>query len=57
MLRIPSLDCMLTFDVVLRHRAVYLQATRAVIEKEAPGLVIAMLQGSLKVTNLAMLSR
>ena len=57
MRRISSLDCMLTFDVVLWRRAVCLQATRAVIEKEAPGLVIAMLQGSLKVTNLAMLSR
>ncbi|CAH1791459.1 unnamed protein product [Owenia fusiformis] len=33
------------------------EATKAVIEKEAPGLALAMLQGSLQVTSLAMLSR
>ena len=36
---------------------VYLQATKAILEKEAPGLVIAMLKGSLEVTPMAMLSR
>ena len=34
-----------------------LQATKAVIEKEAPGMSLAMLQGSLKITHMAMLSR
>ena len=33
------------------------QATREVIEREAPGLAVAMLMGSLTVTPLAMLSR
>ena len=33
------------------------EATRAVLEKEAPGLMVAMMKGSLEVTPLAMLSR
>lgn len=33
------------------------EATRAVIEKEAPGLSLAMIKGSLEITPLAMLSR
>lgn len=33
------------------------EATKAVIEKEAPGMVIAMIKGSLDVTPMAMLSR
>ncbi|PIK48671.1 hypothetical protein BSL78_14483 [Apostichopus japonicus] len=33
------------------------EATRSVIEKEATGLAIAMLTGSLKMTPLTMLSR
>lgn len=34
-----------------------LQATREVIEREAPGMALAMLMGSLNVTPLGMLSR
>ncbi|CAG7720845.1 unnamed protein product, partial [Allacma fusca] len=33
------------------------EATKAVIEKEAPGLAIAIIQGSLAITPMAMLSR
>lgn len=33
------------------------QATREVIEREAPGMALAMLMGSLNVTPLGMLSR
>ena len=33
------------------------EATRQIIEKEAPGLVIAMITKSLAVTSMAMLSR
>lgn len=33
------------------------EATKKVIEKEAPGLSIAMLNASLKITPLAVLSR
>ena len=39
------------------HRDVTPEATRLVIEKEAPGLVFAMLRDSLEVTPHAMLSR
>ena len=42
------------FDMV--HCAVR-QATREVIEREAPGMALAMLMGSLNVTPLGMLSR
>ena len=34
-----------------------IQATREVLTKEAPGLAIAMITGSLAITPLAMLSR
>ncbi len=34
-----------------------LQATKEVIEREAPGMSLAMLMGSLNVTPLGMLSR
>jgi len=34
-----------------------LKATKCVLDKEAPGMAVAMLTGSLKVTPLAMLSR
>ena len=34
-----------------------LQATKEVIEREAPGMALAMLMGSLQVTPLGMLSR
>lgn len=33
------------------------QATKEVIEREAPGMALAMLMGSLNVTPLGMLSR
>ncbi|GFS11897.1 gephyrin [Elysia marginata] len=33
------------------------EATKAVVDKEAPGMALAMLQGSLKITPMAMLSR
>ena len=33
------------------------EATKAVINKEAPGLAVAMMQGSLAITPMAMLSR
>ncbi|XP_005090817.2 gephyrin [Aplysia californica] len=33
------------------------EATKSVIEKEAPGMIVAMLKGSLEITPLAMLSR
>ncbi|XP_072024079.1 uncharacterized protein [Amphiura filiformis] len=39
------------------HRDVTPEATKQVLEKEAPGLALAMLMGSLKVTHFAMLSR
>lgn len=35
----------------------FLQATKEVIEREAPGMSLAMLMGSLNVTPLGMLSR
>lgn len=38
------------------HRS-SLQATKEVIEREAPGMSLAMLMGSLNVTPLGMLSR
>ena len=34
-----------------------LQATKSVLDKETPGLVIAMITKSLQVTEMAMLSR
>ena len=40
-----------------RCTIVWMQATRGVLTKEAPGLTIAMISGSLAVTPLAMLSR
>uniref|UniRef100_A0A8C2ZKL2 Gephyrin n=1 Tax=Cyclopterus lumpus TaxID=8103 RepID=A0A8C2ZKL2_CYCLU len=39
------------------HRLQRLKATRDVIEREAPGMALAMLMGSLNVTPLGMLSR
>ncbi|XP_022091284.1 gephyrin-like isoform X2 [Acanthaster planci] len=39
------------------ERDVTPEATKAIIEKEAPGLALSMLMGSLRVTPLAMLSR
>ena len=33
------------------------QATKSLLDKEAPGLVVAMISSSLKVTPMAMLSR
>lgn len=33
------------------------EATKLVLEKEAPGMVVAMIQGSLQSTPMAMLSR
>lgn len=51
-------------DVILTNggtgfapRDVTPEATKLVITKEAPGMVIAMIQGSLAVTPFAMLSR
>ena len=45
---------MCVFDMV---RCAVRQATREVIEREAPGMALAMLMGSLNVTPLGMLSR
>ena len=48
----------LLLHVVLADELIiFQQATREVIDKEAPGLVHAMTAGSLNVTKLAMLSR
>lgn len=52
------------FDLILTTggtgfapRDVTPEATKLVISKDAPGMVIAMIQGSLGVTPMAMLSR
>lgn len=45
------------FCLKIEHLFVMLQATREVIEREAPGMALAMLMGSLNVTPLGMLSR
>lgn len=39
------------------NKTFYLQATKAILEKEAIGITIAMITQSLQVTKLAMLSR
>lgn len=40
-----------------KERLIVFQATKEVIEREAPGMALAMLMGSLNVTPLGMLSR
>ncbi|XP_067132977.1 gephyrin [Centruroides vittatus] len=53
-----GLDLILTVGGTgFTERDVTPEATRAVIEKDAPGISIAMVQGSLKITPYAMLSR
>lgn len=52
------LDLILTIGGTgFTERDVTPEATKAIIDKEAPGMTIAMIQGSLKITPFAMLSR
>ena len=51
------LQILLCLNPCLFSLLFYFQATKLVLEKEAPGLALAMLMGSLKITHYAMLSR
>ena len=49
--------CVCIFAKSTNTKHIVFQATRSVLTKEAPGLTIAMISGSLAITKLAMLSR
>ena len=49
--------CIFAKSTNKNFKHIVFQATRSVLTKEAPGLTIAMISGSLAITKLAMLSR